>query len=119
MPPKEKRFKIPADKIRQLIEDMGGCFATDRILVDGAKVGYMYREEPEEEHLSGWTFMAGDESQEYADNPKNWGIYDVNTVCNYDPAVIPYLESDCDTAWGRVEGSDKFEEEGLEEEEEE
>lgn len=117
MPPKPKRFKIPADKIRQLIEDMGGCFATDRIVVDGAKVGYMYREDSEEEDLSGWTFMAGDESQEYADNPNNWGIYDVNTLCNYDKAIIPYLEAEIGTALGRVEGTDDFEEEELEDEE--
>ena len=117
MPSKEKRFKIPANKIRPLVEDMGGCFATDRILVDGAKVGYMYREEPEEEHLSGWTFMSGDESQEYADNPKNWGIYDVNTVCNYDPAIIPHLVAEPGTAWGRIEGTDQFEEEKEEVEE--
>ena len=46
-----------------------GCFATDRILVDGEKVGYMYREEPADgnDWDSGWRFTAGDESQEYMD----------------------------------------------------
>jgi hypothetical protein len=32
-------------------------------------------------------FMAGDESQDYADNPENWAIYDVNTVANNDPTI--------------------------------
>lgn len=44
-----------------------GCFATDRILVDGCKVGYMYREEPDSDSSmpdSGWRFNAGDESKE-------------------------------------------------------
>lgn len=117
MKPRGKRFKIRETDIKDLIEDMGGCFATDRILVDGAKVGYMYREEPEKEELSGWVFMAGDEPQEYADDPDNWGIYSVNTICNYDPAIIPYLDADEGMALGRVEGTDEFEEEEFDDEE--
>lgn len=66
-------------------------------------VGYMFREQADKTPFSGWSFMAGDESQEYADAPNNWTIYDVNTVCNYGPAVIPFLDADFGTAFGRVE----------------
>jgi hypothetical protein len=90
---------------------MGGCFATDRITVDGRPVGYMFRELPDQAVLSGWTFMAGDETQEYADEPNNWAIYDVNTICNYDPAIIPYLDAVYGTAFGRIPGKNKFKEE--------
>jgi hypothetical protein len=113
MNPLNKKFKIPGDQIRQLIPNMGGCFASDRITVDGLKVGYMYRELPDQGVLSGWTFMAGDESQDYADNPDNWAIYDVNTICNYDPAIIPHLNAAYGTAFGRTSGTDQFEEEPL------
>ena len=124
MNPQEKAYKIPGDQIRELIPAMGGCMATDRITVDGQKVGYMYREEPEEPEddddpvLTGWTFMAGDEDEDYADDPDNWAIYEVNTICNYDPAIIPYLKAPYDTAFGRVEGTDEFEEEPLDDEDE-
>ena len=111
MNPLDKQFKIPRDQIRQLIPNMGGAAATDRITVDGAKVGYMFRELPDDPCLSGWTFMAGDESQEYSDDASNWAFYEVNTICNYDPAIIPYLDEVYGTALGRVPGTDQFEEE--------
>ena len=51
----------------------------------------MYREEPSFDEDSGWRFFSGTETQEYVDNPKNLMIYDVNTIANYDHAIIPYL----------------------------
>ena len=113
MNPLNKQFKIQRNDIRRLIPNMGACYATDRIIVDGLKVGYMFREKPNKEVFSGWTFMSGDESQEYADNPDNWAIYEVNTVCNYDQSIIPYLNSDYNSAFGRVTGTDKFEQESF------
>jgi hypothetical protein len=111
MNPRDKAFKIPGDQIRQLIPNMGGCFASDRITVDGAPVGYMYRDQPDQDIDSGWRFMAGDESQEYADTPENWAIYEVNTICNYDAAIIPFLNALAGSAFGRVTGTDRFERE--------
>ena len=90
---------------------MGGCIASDRITVDGAPVGYMYREEPCTDIASGWRFFAGDESQEYADTPDNFAIYEVNTICNYDPAIIQFLDAPVGSAFGRVVGTDRFERE--------
>jgi len=45
----------------------------------------MYREAPYNSIDSGWHFFAGDETQEYTDNARNFEIYDVNTIANYDP----------------------------------
>lgn len=92
---------------------MGGCLATDRILVDGTPVGYMYREVPTESVSSGWTFMAGDEDQAYIDDPNHWAIYEVNTICNYDPTVIPYLSSESGSAFGKDLGADHFQREPM------
>jgi hypothetical protein len=52
-----KNFKIKADEFIDLVPQMGGCFATDKITVDGLRVGYMYREEPTEKMDSGWRFF--------------------------------------------------------------
>jgi hypothetical protein len=52
--PRDKAFKIPGDQIRRLIPNMGGGFASDRITVDGAPVGYMYREPPDQD--GDWPF---------------------------------------------------------------
>lgn len=113
MDPREKRFRLSADEMRNLISPMGGCLATDRILVDGAAVGYMYRETPTESVSSGWTFMAGDEDQAYADDPDHWAICEVNTICNYDSAIIPYLDSEVGSAFGRDSGTERFQREPM------
>ncbi|MBI5761012.1 MAG: DUF2185 domain-containing protein [Planctomycetales bacterium] len=114
MDPRDKAFRIPGDQIKRLVPAMGGCYASDRITVDGMKVGYMYRETPDERFDSGWRFMSGDESQEYADNADNWAIYEVNTICNYDFAIIPYLDVAYGTAYGRIPGTDRFRAEEFE-----
>src|SRR6185369_10529996 len=96
-----KTFKIPGDQIKQLIPNMGGCFATDHITVLGKKVGYMYREQADRTEDSGWRFFSGEESQAYVDDPLNTSIYAVNTIANYDPAIIPYLDAPAGSAFGR------------------
>ena len=100
---KEKNWAIPRSSIENVLEWNGadGCFATDRIMVDHKKVGYMYREKPDNEYDSGWRFLAGDESQEYMDNPENVGIFSLNTLCNYDIDITDYLEYPVGSAFYR------------------
>ena len=50
----EKNFRIPAAEIKTVVWNFRYCFATDRITVDGMKVGYMYRESPQDRNDSGW-----------------------------------------------------------------
>ncbi len=90
--PIDKKFKIPGDKIVDLIGNIGACMATDKITVDGLPVGYMYREEPDNDIDNGWRFFSGTENQEYVDDPNNTAIYNTNTIANYDKAIIPYLD---------------------------
>jgi hypothetical protein len=77
-------FKLSPDQIKPVAVGYGSGVASNRIMIDGAKVGYCYREDPDNAHDSGWRFFSGDESQEYADDPKNFAIYDINTIANYD-----------------------------------
>lgn len=102
---KGKKYIIPGHKIKRLIDSKEGCIATDRITVDGCKVGYMYREEPYQNGHpdSGWRFLAGDENDEYMDNPEYHAVYQVNTICNYDKEIIPLLDSAPGTAYIRNE----------------
>ena len=86
-----KNFKIKKEDIKRLIDVSGECIATDKITVEGSKIGYMYREEPSNEYDTGWRFFAGDEDEEYTNNSENFEVYDLNTICNYDEDIISYL----------------------------
>lgn len=97
----QKMFKLTADQIGPLATGQGSCIATDRITVDGAQVGYCYREVADSPPDSGWRFFAGDESETYLDDPDNMAIYDVNTIANYDPDIIQILEAPFGSAYER------------------
>lgn len=97
-----KHFFLPKDQIKRLIDPIGYCIASDRITVDGGKVGYMYREQGDELADSGWRFFEGSEDQEYADDPSHFELYDVNTIANYDMDIIPLLNSPIGSAFERT-----------------
>jgi hypothetical protein len=96
-----KTFALPAEKIVRLVPPQGHCFATDMITVHGRRVGYMYRETPDNDSDSGWRFFAGDETQEYLEAPDNLSVYDVNTIANHDREIIRYLAEPVGSAYER------------------
>lgn len=103
-----KTFRICADDIKPLATGFGSCLASDRITVDGMKVGYMYREAPDDRIDSGWRFFAGDESEQYSADHNNFAIYDVNTIANYDAAITALLENPFPCAFERDAASNRF-----------
>jgi hypothetical protein len=107
----DKKFKLQPDQFINLVPLIGGCFATDKITVDGMKVGRMYREEPNKKDKkwdSGWRFFSGTEDQEYVDYAANIMIYEVNTIANYDRAIIAYLDLPYGTELERIHGTNDF-----------
>lgn len=98
-------------KVEKLIEwnepNSEGCIVSDRITKEGFKVGYMLREEPTDGNPdSGWRFTAGNENEEYMNNSQNHHVFALNTVCNYDRDIIPYLKSPVGSAFIRVSHSE-------------
>ena len=89
-------FKLKPEEIKHLTDIKGGCLASNKITVDGEKVGYAYREKPDESfpNDSGWRFLSGTEDNAYSENPSNFNVFELNTICNYDEAVLPILESE-------------------------
>ena len=102
---KDDFIKIKVEKLIDWNEPNGeGCMVSDKITKEGFKVGYMYREEPAVGNPdSGWRFMAGNEDDEYMANPGNHHIFAINTICNYDRDIIPYLHSATGSAYIRVD----------------
>jgi hypothetical protein len=101
-------FLLQPDQIKDLIKPMGFCMVSNKITVDGEKVGFMYREKPDDKNDSGWRFLSGTETQDYVDDPHLSKIMDVNTVANYDEAVIPYLKLPYGTALERLKNTNDF-----------
>ena len=104
----EKIFKLPKEAIKELATGLGACLATDKITVDGESVGYMYRESPTFYADSGWRLFSGTEDQDYIDNADNLSFYDINTIANYDKAIIPYLNFPIGAEFERIKGTDNF-----------
>lgn len=88
---------------------VGYCIATKSLSKPGARVGYMYREGPDERDDSGWRFFTGDETEEELDDAEKLAIYDVNTIAAIDPAIIKRLHAPYGSSWDRIEESDEFE----------
>jgi hypothetical protein len=107
--PLQKKFKLRADQIKDLVRPMGCALATDRITVDAMPVVNMYRESPDRPEDSGWRFFAGDEDQAYVDDAANTCVYAVNTIANYDPDIISHLETPAPCAFEKVRDTHKYE----------
>lgn len=103
-----KKFALAKEELRELVPIKLGSFATDRIMVEGRKIGYMYREVSRRPEDSGWRFFSGDEDQAYINDLSHTGVYSVNTVANYDPDIIPYLNTPAPCAFEKVEGTNKY-----------
>jgi hypothetical protein len=97
----EKKYKLEASAIKRMVPEMGFGFVTDKIAVEGRKVDYMARQEPEREEDSGWIFYGGGETQEYMDDANNISLLEINTIANYDPEIIPFLTYPPGTEIGR------------------
>ncbi len=106
--PPKKNFRLKAHEIKPLATGRGGCIATDMITVEGRRVAFMYREDPDNDLDSGWRFMSGFESQEYMDAAENHAVYDINTIANYDREIIPFLDAPVGSTFERESGVGEF-----------
>lgn len=69
----EDFISIKVEKLIDWNEPNGeGCIVSDRKTKEGFKVGYMYREVPDDNKPdSGWRFLAGDEDEAYMNDSSN------------------------------------------------
>lgn len=104
--PKPEPFDYETSEVKPLATGRGGCIASNRATVDGFGVFYMYRSEPINDIDSGWAFLHGSEDDEYMDNSKNHQIFDINTIANINPGVIPHLDAPVGSAF--LWDGDKF-----------
>jgi hypothetical protein len=104
----DKNYKLDPTQLISLAQGYGAGIASDRITVEGLPVRFMYREGPDHSGDSGWRFLSGAESDEYMADGRNHGVYDVNTIANYDRSIIPYLSSPVGSVFEKVPGEKEF-----------
>ena len=97
----EKQYRIAAEDMGALVSGWCAATATDRVTVDGRMIGYAYRERPVNGADSGWRFFAGDEDDAYMADASRHDFYAVNTIANYDPAILSILDSAIGSAFER------------------
>ena len=68
----------------------------------------MRRDKPVNENDSGWSFMAGNEDDEYYNDYKNIALVSVQEVYQLDPDILGYIENSVGTALIRI-SSNEFE----------
>lgn len=84
------------------------CFVTKRVLAEGYKVGYLYREEPDEERDSGWRITSNTESDEYMDDSNNIAYVSLGAVLNRDDSFVELLDQLVGSAFIRESGTEVF-----------
>ncbi|MBO5389064.1 MAG: DUF2185 domain-containing protein [Lachnospiraceae bacterium] len=84
------------------------AYVSKKIMDEGWKIGYMCREEAVNENDSGWSFMVGDEDDEYINDYQNIQLMSINSVMQYDSAIWKYITSPVGTRLIRV-SSEEFE----------
>jgi hypothetical protein len=103
-----KRYKEIKD-FEKIVTGYGGCIASDKITVDGLPVMFMYREKPIDPVDSGWRFLSGTESDEFMADPSNHNVFDVNTIANYDPTIVIFLDAPIGAAFEKKTSESQFE----------
>ena len=87
---------------------MAFCRVSAKITNEGMKVGFMYREEPDNGSDSGWRFLSGTETQKYINEEANSQIIGLDFVAKLDPAIVPFLDRPFGTDLERIEGTENF-----------
>jgi hypothetical protein len=75
-----------------------------RVARGGVPAAWLYREEPDRDNDSGWRVFAGDETQEYTDDPRNATIMPLRELIGADPELEAVFEQPPGSAFERVDG---------------
>jgi hypothetical protein len=75
------------------------CLVSQRIMKDGQRVGWLYRQEPDRENDSGWRVFCGDESDDYANDVDNICVVSLGAVLREDDNILELLDSPAGSAF--------------------
>lgn len=90
------------------------CLVTKKVLYEGQKIEYLYREESQGELKdgifdSGWRIFAGIETQEYLDDANNSQFVSLGAILSQDDSIIDLLDAPIGTEFEWNEEKQIFE----------
>ena len=80
---------------------IGYIIASNKVAKERKRIGYLYREESDNDNDSGWRVFSGDETQEYADDARNFDTYNADTILQIDPSIGALLAAPAPVAFER------------------
>lgn len=84
------------------------CLVTHRVLREGARIGYVYRQESEHSLDSGWRFSAGDEAEDYVSDDANFAVVSLGALLNRDDSFLTLLDADVGAEFLRAPNDEIF-----------
>jgi len=111
------RIELGCDDIarrqREMEERWFGAFAkraivSARVARDGCPVRFLYREATDRDDDSGWRLMAGDESDEYLDDPRNALVMPLRELVERDATLTDVFRTAAPCAFERKSASEPF-----------
>jgi hypothetical protein len=82
------------------------AIASARVVRDGAPVGWMHRQLPDNDSDSGWRVFSGDETQQYLDDAANAVVIPLRDLVQADAALEPLLDVPSPAAFERSPSGD-------------
>ena len=104
---KNREYYEPSIRRKEILGKL--CVVSKKVTQEGWKVGFMMREDPNDDQDSGWQFYAGNEDNAYLDDYKNIDLRMVNSIAGIDPAIMKYIDSPVGARFVRISSED-FEE---------
>ena len=89
------------------------CIISNRILQEGERIGYFYREPSDGEFDegmfdSGWVFLAGDEDEDYLDNEDNIEVLTIRELLERDATLEEYLSKPAGSEYEWDESAEEY-----------
>ena len=96
------------------MEDQRTAVVSRLIMKEGWDVGWLCREEPDNDGDSGWRIFAGAEDEDDLDKPGSFSRQPLEAVVDLDPTIEGFLDSPVGSAFERIGDTDRFrEQDGL------
>lgn len=86
-----REYMEPTINMNKLLNK--SAYLSKRVLEEGWKIGFMCRDEALNENDSGWALMAGNEDEEYNNDPNNIALVSLYYATQLDPDILDYIDS--------------------------